>query len=205
MPKSRASQSATRLIVGLGNPGPEFENTPHNLGFLVIDRLAERHGVRVSRKECMALVGAGRVKGARVVLVKPQTYMNLSGHAVKALLEKHSIPVEDLVVIYDDLDLPWASIRIRARGSSGGHHGAESVSRCVSSTGFPRVRLGIAGFKVGNGAAFVLSPFRRGQAKELDELLDRAVDAVESIISSGVEKSMTKFNRRARGKQAEEE
>jgi len=167
VPKPSASQS-TRLIVGLGNPGPEYENTPHNLGFLVIDRLADRHGVRVSRKECMALVGAGRVKGAPVVLVKPQTYMNLSGHAVRALLEKHSIPVEDLVLIYDDLDLPWASIRIRAKGSAGGHHGAESVSRCVGSTGFPRVRLGIAGFKVGDGAAFVLSPFRRVQIKDLD-------------------------------------
>lgn len=201
----RNSQAGLRLIVGLGNPGPEYENTPHNLGFRVIDRLAERHHIRVSRKECMALVGAGRVQGEPVMLAKPQTYMNLSGHAVKALMEKHSIPVEDVLLIYDDLDLPWASIRIRARGSAGGHHGAESVSRCLGSTGFPRVRLGIAGFKVGDGAAFVLSPFRREQEKKLDELLDAAVVAVESIISLGVEKSMTKFNRRARGKQTEEE
>jgi PTH1 family peptidyl-tRNA hydrolase len=194
-----------RLIVGLGNPGPEYESTPHNLGFRVIDRLAERHGIRVRRKECMAVVGPGRIEGSAVLLAKPQTYMNLSGHSVQALLEKHSIPAGALVLIYDDLDLPWNSLRIRGKGSAGGHHGVESVSRSTGSTQYPRVRLGIAGYKVGDGAGFVLSPFRRGQVKELDELLDHAAEAVESIISAGVEKSMTKFNRRARGDQTEEE
>ncbi len=205
MPAASEPQPSPRLVVGLGNPGREYQDTPHNLGFLVVDRLADRYGIRLRRKECMALVGAGRIEGIPVLLAKPQTYMNLSGHSVKALVEKHEVPVENLVLIYDDLDLPWTALRIRASGSAGGHHGVESVSRSIGSTGFPRVRLGIAGFKVGDGAAYVLAAFRRAQKKDLDELLDYAVQAVSSLISEGVAKSMTRFNRRARGEQTEEE
>jgi len=205
MPAASEPRSSPRLVVGLGNPGREYKDTPHNLGFLVVDQLAERYGIRISRKECMALVGAGRIEGIPVLLAKPQTYMNLSGHSVKALTDKHEVPVENLVLIYDDLDLPWTALRIRASGSAGGHHGVESVSRSIGSTGFPRVRLGIAGFKVGDGAAYVLAPFRRAYKKDLDELVDYAVQAVSSLISEGVAKSMTRFNRRARGEQTEEE
>lgn len=193
------------LLVGLGNPGERYEQTPHNLGFLVIDRLAERHRIRLSRKEARSLTGTGTVEGIPVVLAKPQTYMNLSGGAVGALLAKHGARAEDLVLVYDDLDLPWTAVRIRPKGSPGGHHGVESVIRAVGTSEFPRVRLGIAGYKVGDGAEFVLSPFRRGQKEELDELLDHAAQAVTSIISEGVGMAMTRFNRRARGKQTEEE
>jgi PTH1 family peptidyl-tRNA hydrolase len=145
------------------------------------------------------------VEGCRALLAKPQTFMNLSGRSVRALLEKYSLSPADMLVVYDDLDLPWQTIRIRARGSAGGHHGVESVSSEIGTTEFPRVRLGIAGYRVSDGAEFVLAPFGRAQKKELDELLDLAAQAVASIISEGVEKSMAKFNRRARGQQTEEE
>jgi len=192
-------------VAGLGNPGREYERTPHNLGFLIIDRLAARCGIRVTRKESMALVGQGRIEGMPVLLAKPQTYMNLSGQAVAGLLRKHGLGPEDLIVVFDDLDLPWKALRIRPKGSAGGHHGMESVIREVGSQDFIRIRIGLAGYRVGQGAKFVLSPFRRGQKKELDELLDHGALAVESTISEGVEKSMTRFNRRALGQQTEEE
>jgi peptidyl-tRNA hydrolase, PTH1 family len=190
---------------GLGNPGRRYEHTPHNLGFMVVDRLAERHGIRVKRKESSALIGSGEVEGARVVLAKPQTYMNLSGASVRGVMEKMSIRPAEMILVYDDLDLPWTALRIRAKGSAGGHHGVESVSGAIGSTGFPRLRLGIAGYRVGDGAEFVLAPFGRAQKRDLDELLDYAAQAVSSIISVGVEKSMAMFNRRARGDQTEEE
>jgi PTH1 family peptidyl-tRNA hydrolase len=194
------------LVVGLGNPGEQYAGTYHNLGFLAVDRLAERHGIRVTRPDSKALTGAGAVAGKPVLLAKPQTYMNLSGVSVAPLMEKHSISPADLVVVYDDLDLPWMSIRVRRKGSAGGHHGMESLIRELKTEDFVRVRLGIhPGRPVRDGAEFVLSPFRRPQLKELDEVLERAAEAIESIIAEGVEKSMTKFNRRAPGLQAEEE
>ena len=194
-----------RLVVGLGNPGRRYEHTPHNLGFMVVDRLAKRHGIRVSRKECSALVGAGAVEGHPVVLAKPQTYMNASGRAVRDLLARWAVSPGELILVYDDLDLPWTAVRVRAKGSPGGHHGVESVTGQIGSTDFPRVRLGIAGYRVEDGAEFVLAPFRRAQKKELDEVLDYASAAVASIISEGVEKAMTMFNRRARGDKTEGE
>ncbi|MBM3812517.1 MAG: aminoacyl-tRNA hydrolase [Acidimicrobiia bacterium] len=194
------------LIVGLGNPGAEYELTPHNLGFLTVDRLADRHGIRVSRKESAALVGLGRMGAAEVILAKPQTFMNVSGPSVRALLGKYDLGPERLVLVYDELALPWMQIRIRPKGSSAGHNGVESVIRSVGTGEFARVRLGIhPGREVGDGAKFVLSPFRRAQWKELDELLEHAAQAVESIIAEGVEKSMANFNRRARGSNTEEE
>lgn len=188
------------LVVGLGNPGPRYEYTLHNLGFLAIDRLAERHGIRVSRPEANALAGMGKIAGVPAVLAKPQTYMNLNGPSVRSLLEKYSLKPGQLILIYDDLDLPWKSLRIRPKGSAGGHHGVESVIRSVGTNEFARVRLGIhPGHPVSNGADFVLSEFRKAQKQELDELLDAAAQAVESILAEGVEKSMTRFNSRAQG------
>jgi PTH1 family peptidyl-tRNA hydrolase len=198
-------RSTIRLVVGLGNPGAAYESTPHNLGFQVVDRLAAQAGIRIRRKECLALVGQGVVEGHPVVLAKPQTYMNLSGRSVRMLIEKHELEPRELVVVYDDLDLPWMSVRIRGKGSAGGHHGMESVAGEIGTTEFARLRLGIAGYRVGDGAGFVLAPFRRAQKKELDELLDHAAQAVASMISEGVEKSMARFNRRARGETNEEE
>jgi peptidyl-tRNA hydrolase, PTH1 family len=195
-----------RLVVGLGNPGEEYANTPHNLGFLVIDRLAENHSIRVNRRDSRALTGIGEISGHPVMLAKPQTFMNLSGTSLGPLLEKHGLTPRDLVLVYDELDLPWTALRIKPKGSSANHNGVESVIRSLGTKDFARVRLGIhPGHPIRDGADFVLSPFRRQQQKELDELVGYAADAVSSIIAEGVEKAMTKYNRRAPGLQTEEE
>jgi peptidyl-tRNA hydrolase, PTH1 family len=193
------------LVVGLGNPGPQYERTPHNLGFLVLDRLAERNGIRVNRPESKALVGAGRIGESQVLLAKPQTFMNLSGTSVAPLAEKYEIPAGRVLLISDELNLPWTGVRIRPKGSAGGHNGLDSVIRSIGTSEIPRVRLGIhPGHPIRDGAEFVLSPLRRAQTEDLDELLDHAAGAVESIIADGVEKAMTRFNRRARGLTQEE-
>ena len=197
--------SGAWLVVGLGNPGPEYEKTLHNMGFLVIDRLAERNGIRVSRPEAKAMVGTGRISGADVVLVKPQTFMNLSGASVKPLADKYGVPPARMVLLYDELDLPWTGIRVRPKGSAAGHNGVSSVIKSVGTSDFPRIRLGIhPGHPVRNGAEYVLSPLRKAQMEDLDELLDHAAGAVESMVAEGVEKAMTRFNRRARGVEQEE-
>ena len=194
-----------KLVVGLGNPGEEYEYTAHNLGFLVVDRLAERNRIKVGRKDSRALVGQGSIAGKRVMLAKPQTYMNVSGESVQGLLVKHELAAGDLILIYDELDLPWGSMRIRPDGSAAGHRGVDSVIRITGTKQFPRVRLGVhGGRREKDGAQIVLAQLRRAHKQELDELLDYASDAVESIIAQGVEKSMAKFNRRAPGVQEEE-
>jgi peptidyl-tRNA hydrolase, PTH1 family len=195
------------LIVGLGNPGPAYERSYHNLGFLTIDRLAERNGgIRVSRTDSKALLGVGSIGGTEVLLAKPQTFMNLSGSSVKMLVDKYSVEIPKLIVIYDELDIPWTGLRIRTKGSAGGHHGIEDVIKRVGTQEFSRIRLGIhPGHPVRNGAEFVLSPIKKAQAQDLDELLDHAAAATESVLAEGAEKAMTRFNRRARGLTQEEE
>ena len=194
------------LVAGLGNPGEEYTLTPHNLGFLTIDRLAERHGIRVTRRDSKALTGVGEIDGHPVMLAKPQTYMNLSGTSLVPLMEKHSIELGRLVVVYDELDLGWTALRIKPKGSAAGHNGIKSLIGWLKTDEFVRVRLGIhPGHPVKDGAEFVLSPFRRAQMQELDELTGYAADAVRSIVAEGVEKAMTRFNRRAPGLKTEEE
>ena len=194
------------LVAGLGNPGEEYALTPHNLGFLTIDRLAERHGIRINRKDSKALAGVGEIDGRPVMLAKPQTYMNLSGASLAPLMEKHSIGPERLVVVYDELDLGWKALRIKPKGSAAGHKGMKSVISSLKTSEIVRVRLGIyPGHPVEDGAEFVLAPFRRSQIEELDEFTGYAADAVRAIIAEGVEKAMTKFNRRAPGLNREEE
>jgi len=193
-------------VAGLGNPGEEYENSPHNLGFRVIDRLAEEHGIRVTRKDSGALMGVGAIAGKPVMLAKPQTFMNLSGGAVGPLLVKHSLSAADLILVYDELDLPWGEIRIKAQGSSAGHNGVKSVISSLGTKEFMRVRLGVnPGHPVSDGAAFVLAPVRRSQRKESDQLVARGAEAVGSIIAEGVVKSMAIYNRRAQGLKTEEE
>ncbi|HEY1217574.1 MAG: aminoacyl-tRNA hydrolase [Bryobacteraceae bacterium] len=193
------------LVAGLGNPGEEYVRTPHNLGFLTVDRLAARHGIRVTRKDSKALVGLGEIGGHEVMLAKPQTYMNLSGTSLKSLMEKHSVPTDRLVVVYDELDLPWLSLRIKPKGTPAGHKGMISVIASLGTSEVARVRLGIhPGRPLGSGAEFVLAPVRRSQDKELDDFVGYAADAVDSIIAEGVAKAMTKFNRRAPGSNIEE-
>ena len=193
------------LVAGLGNPGEEYALSPHNMGFLTVDRLAERHGIRVTRRDSKALVGVGEIDETPVMLAKPQTYMNLSGTSLAPLMEKHSIPVDRLVVVYDELDLPWLSLRIKPSGSAAGHNGMKSVIGSLKTSDLLRVRMGIhPGRPIENGADFVLAPIKRSQMKELEEFIDYAADAVRSIIAEGVEKAMTKFNRRAPGLNNEE-
>jgi len=194
-----------KLVVGLGNPGEDYEETAHNLGFLVVDRLAVRNSIKIGRKDSRALVGQGILAGKKVLLAKPQTFMNVSGESVNGLLVKHEIAPGDLILVYDELDLPWQSLRIRPHGSAAGHRGVDSVIRTVGTNQFPRVRLGIhGGRREKDGAQIVLGQLKRAQKQELDEILDHASQAVESIIAEGVEKSMAKFNRRAPGLNEEE-
>ncbi len=194
------------LVAGLGNPGGEYESTPHNMGFLVVDRLAARHGIRVTRPESQALAGQGTIAGKPVLLAKPQTYMNLSGVSVKPLMDKYEIPPAELILIYDELDLPWGTLRVKPKGSPAGHNGAKSVIAKLGTQEFPRVRLGVhPGHPLQSGADYLLSRFSRRQTEELDAFIDRAADAAESIIAEGVEMSMTRFNGRAQSSTTEEE
>ena len=203
------ADSVEYLVVGLGNPGEEYQFTPHNLGFMIVDRLAESNAIRVSRKENMSLVGLGSLRGKRVALAKPQTYMNVSGPAVKGLLERYELSPDRLLVIYDELDLPWGALRIRPKGSAAGHNGIKSLIGSLGTSDFARVRLGIdkpgRERRPGEGAKFVLGRFGWAQKQEVEETVARGAEAVESIIAEGVEKSMTIYNRRAQGLQQEEE
>lgn len=188
------------LVAGLGNPGEEYALTPHNMGFLTADRLAERHGIRVTRKDCKALVGMGEIDGQAVMLAKPQTFMNLSGTSLAPLMEKHSIDLDHLVVVYDELDLGWLTLKIKPKGSAAGHNGMKSVIGSLGTSEIVRVRLGVhPGHPLRSGMDYLLAPMKRSQVKELDGFIDLAADAVRSIIAEGVSKAMTKFNRRAPG------
>jgi PTH1 family peptidyl-tRNA hydrolase len=194
------------LVAGLGNPGEEYAATPHNMGFLVVDRLAARHGIRLTRKECQALIGQGNIGGKTVLLAQPQTYMNLSGVAVKPLLQKNELSPADLILVYDELDLPWGSLRIRPKGSAAGHNGISDVIAKLGTAEFPRLRMGVhPGHPIRSGVDYLLSRFTRQQTETLDAFVDLAADAADSIITEGVEKSMAKFNRRAQGGTTEEE
>ena len=194
------------LVAGLGNPGEEYALTPHNMGFLTVDRLAERHAIRITRKDSKALVGMGEIDGHPVMLAKPQTYMNLSGTSLLPLMEKHAIELSRLIVVYDELDLGWMALKIKPKGSAAGHNGMKSVIGSLKTNEFVRVRLGVhPGHPLKSGQDYLLAPVKRSQIKELDEFIDYAADAVRSIIAEGVEKAMTRYNRRAPGLNEEEE
>lgn len=206
MPGSSADDRRIWLVAGLGNPGPQYELTPHNIGFLVIDRLAERNNIRVTRNDAMALVGYGRVNGQETFLAKPQTFMNHSGESIKSFVTKYELDRDELIVIYDEVAIPWTGVRIRKEGSAGGHNGMKSIIRCLGHQEFVRVRVGIGpDHPVRNLADYVLSPFKKAQLTELDLLLDYVCEAVESIMTVGAEKAMTSYNRRAQGDTKEEE
>ena len=186
-----------RLIVGLGNPGPEYEWTPHNVGFLALDRLAERAGIRVTRPEAKSYVGLGSLAGEEVVFAKPQTMMNLSGVAVRMLLERYELEPAQLIVLVDEVDLPWGSLRIRERGSAGTHNGMKSVIRSIGTDEFLRLRLGIGPEKIwGDLSDYVLAPMGRTEREIATQMIDDAASAVELILKEGVSKGMSRFNRR---------
>ncbi len=197
------------LIVGLGNPGIEYQFTPHNAGFLAIDRIAEQCGAVISNRRCRALTATARVAGREVVLAKPETFMNLSGLSVQALVREFDAdPQRDLIVIYDELALPLGTIRVRERGSSGGHNGVKSISGALGTEEWLRIRIGVApaaaeGSRRG-GKDYLLSPFRKAELVELDGVLDRAANAVEVLLTRGVAAAMNEFNRREPNTPAEE-
>jgi PTH1 family peptidyl-tRNA hydrolase len=187
-----------KLIVGLGNPGIEYQFTPHNIGFLLVDRIAEQCGVAVDNRHCKALTARARIGKEEILLAKPETYMNLSGMSVMELLRKYEAePQEDLVVAYDELDLPLGMIRVRARGSSAGHNGMQSIINALQTEDIQRVRLGAAPDTPGKGGAkYILSPFRKSQLAKVDEALDLAAQAVSVILSDGIAVAMNRFNRK---------
>jgi PTH1 family peptidyl-tRNA hydrolase len=187
-----------KVIVGLGNPGIEYQFTPHNMGFLAVDRIAEQYGVRVSNRQCRALTGKAVIADHEVLLAKPETYMNLSGMSVRELVSEYEVdPARDLIVIYDELDLPLGAIRIRQRGSSAGHNGMESIIGALGSDEFVRMRLGIGpDHPVKDGARYVLGQFRKSQYDAVNQELDTAAEAVKVILDEGVAKAMSLYNRR---------
>ncbi len=187
-----------KLIVGLGNPGIEYQFTWHNLGFLTIDRIANDLGIEVRNRQCRALTARATIGKEPVLLAKPETYMNLSGLSVRELVAEYQVDVSrDLIVIYDELDLPLGTIRIRQRGSSAGHNGMESILDALGTDEILRIRLGIApDRKVTDGVKYVLTPFRKAQEKLVDEVLDTAAQAVEVILKDGPAAAMNRFNRK---------
>ena len=185
------------LIVGLGNPGMEYAWTPHNMGFLSIDRLAEKGGIRVERPEAKSLIGRGTLAGKEVILAQPQTMMNLSGLAVRDLISRFEVELSNLVVLYDEVDLAAGVIRVLERGSAGTHNGMKSVIDSLETQDVCRVRIGIRpDHPLENLRAYVLHPMRKSELAVAAETIEMAAEAVETILSEGVTRAMNKFNRR---------
>src|SRR5271170_1949160 len=199
-----------KLIVGLGNPGIEYQFTPHNAGFLAVDRIAEDCGVMVTNRRGRALTARAKLAGQDILLAKPETFMNLSGLSVAALIQEFEVanPSEDIIVLYDELALPLGTIRIRERGSANGHNGVKSISGALGTEEWLRIRIGVGRqrkdvaaladgreIKAG-GKDYLLSPMRKQELAVLDEVLDRVKDAVEMVLTQGVSAAMNRFNRR---------
>jgi len=190
-----------RLVVGLGNPGAQYAWTRHNLGFMLVDLLAREAGATVKRQECRSLVGRAVIEGERVELVKPQTYMNLSGEAVACLVAKHELRAQpqalqqSLIVISDDLALPFGTIRLRARGSAGGHNGLKSIIAALKTEEFIRLRIGIQPeHPLGDTKRFVLVEFPPGARDEVEKILERSAAALRTILTDGIDKAMAQHN-----------
>lgn len=193
-------------IAGLGNPGSQYEATPHNIGFRVIDELGARRGIRVTKVDGPALLASGRIRDRSVVLVKPQTFMNNSGNGIKPVLKYRNLTNHDLIVVYDELDLPWTSLRIKLSGSAAGHNGVKSIIAVLGTDVFTRVRVGIRpSHALKDAAEYVLAPFEREMKNDVEAMVSYTADAVESIVAEGAVQAMAKFNRRAQGSKEEEE
>lgn len=192
-----------RWIVGLGNPGAAYANTRHNAGFMVIDELARRFNTEVSQNKCKALVGEARVKTEKVALLKPMTFMNLSGESVRAFMDYYKVNLEDLIVVYDDLDTEVGQIRLRYQGSAGGHNGIKSIIQHTGTQTFNRIRMGVSRPKPGIVMSdYVLSPFAKAEQAQVRQMIDEACDAVEFALFHTFEQTMAKFNARGSASQA---
>lgn len=183
-----------KIIAGLGNPGKEYENTKHNVGFLTIDILAEKYDIKVNKIKFKGLIGEGMIGTEKVILVKPQTYMNLSGQCIREIVAFYKLDMEDLVVIYDDIDLPMGNLRIRKKGSAGTHNGMRSIIYDLQDDGFSRVRVGIGGERKGDLANYVISGFSGDDRKLIEEAIVKAADAVACLVEDGIDRAMVDYN-----------
>jgi PTH1 family peptidyl-tRNA hydrolase len=189
------SSETNWLIVGLGNPGARYERTRHNLGFMLVDWLAREFQTQVKREECRSLIGRAEIENKRVELVKPQTFMNLSGEAVSCFLKKENRSAEKLIVISDDLALPLGTIRLRGKGSAGGHNGLKSIIQCLHTEEFVRLRIGIQPeHPLRDTKDFVLEKFSKTDFQTIEKVLEQSAEAISAVLSDGIEKAMAKYN-----------
>lgn len=193
------------IIVGLGNPGRKYENTKHNIGFITLDFLADKNGIKINKIKHKALVGEGTVSGQKVLLVKPQTYMNLSGNSVREVMEYYKADLENLIVIYDDVDIPMGRLRIRKKGSAGTHNGMKSIIYDLQDDGFPRVRIGIGKERKMPLAGYVLGGFAKEERQLMEDAVERAALAVECMLEKGIDIAMGEYNTTRQAASAEGE
>ncbi len=184
------------IIVGLGNPGKKYENTRHNIGFIAIDYFAEKYNIKINKIKHKALMGEGTIGGEKVILVKPQTFMNLSGESIREVMSYYKVPIENLVVIYDDIDIDVGNVRIRKKGSAGTHNGMKSVIYQLKEDNFPRVRIGVGKDEKIPLMNFVLSAFPKDEMKLLEDAVDRTSKILVSIIEENIDLAMNKYNQR---------
>jgi PTH1 family peptidyl-tRNA hydrolase len=187
-----------KLIVGLGNPGAEYQFSPHNVGFLAVDRIAGELKADVRNRQCRALTARAEMEGQQVLLAKPETFMNLSGLSVRELAEKNEVrPEFDLIVVQDEMDFPLGTLRLHTRRSSAGHNGIESIIGALGTQDFLRIRLGVhPGREIVDGPSYLLAPMRKAELEVVDEMLDRTVEAVRMILKDGPAAAMNRFNRK---------
>ena len=203
---TEAGLPSVYVIAGLGNPGIRYEATPHNAGFWVLDELASRHLIRITKNESGTLIGGGKIRSHEVLLVKPQTFMNNSGQGIGAVLRYRNLGPENLIVVHDEFDLPWSALRIRTNSSAAGHNGVKSIIAALKTNVFTRVRVGVRpDHPVNDAAEYLLAPLEREMRNEMDEVVSYTADAVETILAEGAVKAMAKFNRRAGGSKDEDE
>ena len=183
------------VIVGLGNPGPEYSGTRHNAGFWCIDALADRHGITLGRRNRSAIIGEGEIEDESAVLVKPRTYVNRSGAAISYLKARYSLPAEKLLVVCDDINLAPGKLRLRRKGSAGGHNGIKSVIEAAGSQDFPRLRIGVGRPPEGTGQIeHVIGPMDPGDREVVDDAVERAADAIACLLSEGIDETMSRYN-----------
>ena len=187
------------IIAGLGNPGKKYENTRHNMGFLAVDLLAEKYGIRIDKIKFKALVGEGRIAGQKVLLVKPQTYMNLSGESVREIADFYKIEPENIIIIYDDISLDVGQLRIRKKGSAGGHNGIKNIIAHLGTQEFPRIKVGIGNKPEGwDLADYVLSKYSKAEQEALEEAADGVIGAVKLMLMDDIEAAMNRYNAKKR-------
>ena len=191
------------IIAGLGNPGRKYENTRHNMGFIAVDLLAEKYGIKVDKIKFKALVGEGRIAGRKVLLVKPQTYMNLSGESIREVMSFYKEGIENLIVIYDGIDIPTGTIRVRKKGSAGTHNGMRNIVYLLQDDNFPRIRVGIGSDKKVDLINYVTGGVTKGEKELLEGALVKAADAAAAIVEKGIEKAMNEYNVRPKKEKEE--